>query len=140
MRIEIRQDVLTRKYYNDRGMISHYRILLLETYKQPLDERSHALHGHNANHPGIMKMIQDARQKYCYQCIAKYIRTWVTKSQMCIQNERISKIFLNQNYSIVQNGIWAPKTFYKWIFFVTFRQAEDMTTSSQQLKCSHAIC
>ena len=60
-RIEIKQDVLTRKYYNDTGMISHYQILLP---KQLLDELLHALQGHNANHPGITKMIQEAQQKY----------------------------------------------------------------------------
>ena len=91
MRIEIRQDVLTRKYYNDTGMISHYQILLP---KQLLDEFLHALHGHNANHPGITKMIQEARSKYYYPCIAKYIRTWVTKCQMCIQNKRINNDLL----------------------------------------------
>ena len=62
-RIEIRQDVLTRRYYNDTGMISHYQVLLP---KQLLDEFLHALHGHNANHPEITKMIQEGRQKYYY--------------------------------------------------------------------------
>ena len=90
-RIEIRQDVLTRRYYNDTGLISHYQILLP---KQLLDEFLHALHGHNANHPGITKMIQEARQKYYYPCIAKYIRNWVTKCQMCIQNKRINNDLL----------------------------------------------
>ena len=91
MRIEIKQDVLTRRYYNDTGMITHYQILLP---KQLLDEFLHALHGHNANHPGITKMIQEARQKYYYPCIAKYIRNWVTKCQMCIQNKRINNDLL----------------------------------------------
>ena len=40
IRIEIRQDVLTKRYYNDTGMISHYQILLP---KQLLDEFLHAL-------------------------------------------------------------------------------------------------
>ena len=53
-RIEIRQDILTRRYYNDTGMI----------------------------------------QKYYYPCIAKHIRSWVTKCQMCIQNKRISNDLL----------------------------------------------
>ena len=92
-RMEIKQDVLTRRYYNDTGMISHYQILLP---KQLLEEFLHALHGHNANHPGITKMIQEARQKCYYPCIAKYIRTWVTKCQMCIQNKRINND-LSQN-------------------------------------------
>ena len=91
LRIEIKQDVLTRRYYNDTEMITHYQILLP---KQLLDEFFHALHGHNANHPGITKMIQEARQKYYYPCIAKYIRNWVTKCQMCIQNKRINNDLL----------------------------------------------
>ena len=90
-RIEIRQDILTRRYYNDTGMISHYQILLP---RQLLDEFLYALHGHNANHQGITKMIQEARQKYYYPCIAKHIRTWVTKCQMCIQNKRINNDLL----------------------------------------------
>ena len=62
------QNVLTRRYYNDLGMISHYQVLFP---KQLLDKVLHALHEHNAN-PGITKMIQEARQKYYYPCIAKY--------------------------------------------------------------------
>ena len=91
MRIEIKQDVLTRRYYNDTGMITHYQILLP---KQLLDEFLHGLYDHNANHPGKPKMIQEARQKYYYPCIAKYIRNWVTKCQMCIQNKRINNDLL----------------------------------------------
>ena len=60
MRMENRVDVLRRKYYNDTGVISHYQMLLPT---QLLDEFLLALHGHNANHPGITKMIQEARQK-----------------------------------------------------------------------------
>ena len=59
-RIGIKQDVLTRRYYNDTGMITHYQILLP---KQLLDEFLHAIHGQNANHPGITKYIQEARYK-----------------------------------------------------------------------------
>ena len=72
-------------------MISHYQIFLPQ---QLLDEFLHALHGQNANHPEITKMLQQARQKYYYQCIAKYIRTWVTKCQICIQNKRINNDLL----------------------------------------------
>ena len=90
-RIEIQQDILTRRYNNDTGMISRYQILLSQ---QLLDEFLHALNEHNANHSGITKMIQEARQKYYYPCLAKHIRTWVTNCQMCIQNKRINKDLL----------------------------------------------
>ena len=49
-RIEIKQEVLTQKFYTDTGTKSHYQILLPI---QLLDERLQALHGHNSNHPGI---------------------------------------------------------------------------------------
>ena len=59
-RIEIKQEVLTRKYYTDTGTKSHCQILLPI---QLLDEFLQALHGHNSNHPGITKRIQEAIQK-----------------------------------------------------------------------------
>ena len=94
-RIEIKQDVLTRRYYIDTGMISHCQILLP---KQLLDEFLHALHGHNATHPEITKMIQEARQKYYYPCIAKLIRNWVTKCQMCSKTNGSIMTYLKWNY------------------------------------------
>ena len=72
-------------------MISYYQVCLPQ---QLVDEFPHALHGHNANHPGITKMIQEARKKYYYPCIAKYTRPWVTRCQMCIQKKRIKNDFL----------------------------------------------
>ena len=51
-RIEIKQEVLTRKYYTDTATISHYQILLPI---QLLEEFLQALHGHNSNHPGITR-------------------------------------------------------------------------------------
>ena len=55
-RIEIKQEVLNRKYYTDTGTTSHYQILLPT---QLLEELLQALHGHNSNHRGITKMIQE---------------------------------------------------------------------------------
>ena len=79
------------KYYNEIGQISHYQILLP---KQLLEEFLQALHGHNAKHPGITKMIQEAQQKYYYRCLAKHIKNWVQNCQMCIQNKRINNDLL----------------------------------------------
>ena len=85
--IEIKQEVLTRKYY----IISHYQILLPI---QLLEELLQALHGHNPNHPGVTKMIQEARQKYYYPCMAKHIKKWVSNCQVCIQTKRINNDLL----------------------------------------------
>ena len=81
-RIEIKQEVLTRKYYTD-------------TFTNPiLEEFLQALHGHNSNHPAISKMIQEARQKYYYACMDKYIKQWVSYCQVCIQAKRINNDLL----------------------------------------------
>ena len=90
-RIEIKQEILTRKYYTDTGNISLYQILLSI---QLLDEFLQAIHGHNSNHPGIIKMTQEARQKYYYPCLAKYIKKWVSNCQICIQTKRINNDLL----------------------------------------------
>ena len=90
-RIEIKQEVLTRRYYTDTGILSHYQILLP---KQLLEKFLYALHGHNSNHPGITKKIQESRQKFYYPCIAKYIKKWVTNCQTCIQNKRFNNDLL----------------------------------------------
>ena len=39
-------------------------------------------------------MIQEARQKYYYPCIAKYIKKWVINCQVCIQTKRINNDLL----------------------------------------------
>ena len=85
-RLEIKQEVLTRKYFDETGMISHYQVLLP---KQLLEEFLFSLHGQSARHPGITKMIQEARQKYYYPSLAKHIRQWVINCEDCIKNKRI---------------------------------------------------
>ena len=35
-------------------------------------------------------MIQEARQKYYYPCLAKHIKSWVMNCQDCIKNKRIN--------------------------------------------------
>ena len=91
IRIEIKQEVLTRKYYTDTGTTSHYQLLLPT---QLLEELLRALHGHNSNHPGITKMIQEVRQKYYYPFIAKHIKKWVSNCQTFIQTKKINNDLL----------------------------------------------
>ena len=93
-RIEIKQEVLTRKYYTDTGTISHYQILLPI---QLLEEFLQALHGHSSNHPGITKMIQEARQKYYYPCMAKYIKNRSVTAKCVSKQNALTMIFLELN-------------------------------------------
>ena len=90
-RIEIKQDVLTHKYYTDTGTTSLYQILL-PTHL--LEELLQALHGHNSSHPGIIRMIQEVWQKHYYPCIAKYNKKCVSNCRTCIQTNKINNYFL----------------------------------------------
>ena len=73
-RIIIKDDILCRQYYNDLGKVSHLRVLLLGKLLRVLLQ---SLHGTAGKHPGILKMMQEIRQKYHFPSIATYIRNWV---------------------------------------------------------------
>ena len=136
-RIETKQEVLTRKDYTDTGTISHYQILLpiqlLEVFLQ-------ALHGHNSNHPGITKMIQEARQKYYFHCMAKYIKKRVSTVKFVFKRNTLTTISSEPNFLIAQNGNLAQKTYWRWIFCQTFPLVEAMIISSRQLMSSQDTC
>ena len=61
-RINMKDDILYRQYYNDIGEVSHLQVLLPG---QLLKVSLQSLHGTADKHPGISKMMQENRQK-CY--------------------------------------------------------------------------
>ena len=128
-RIEIKQEVLTRKYYSDTGTISHYQILLPI---QLLEDFLPALHGHNSNHPGITKMIQEARQKYYYPCIAKYIKKWVSNCQICIQTKRINNDLLRTELLNCPEWDLGPEDILQMDILPNLPPSGAMITLSQQ--------
>ena len=82
-------------------MISPYQILLP---KQLLDNFLHALLGHNAIIPRITKMIEEARQKYYYPCITKYLERG-SQDVKCTFKTNASILSSSKlNYSMVLNG------------------------------------
>ena len=86
-RIIIKDDILCRQYYNDLGEVSHLHVLLpgqlLKVLLQPL-------HGTTGKHPGVSKMMEQTRQKYCFPSIATYVKNWVRDCEICIQDKRIN--------------------------------------------------
>ena len=70
-RIIIQDDILYRQYYNDIGEVSHLQVLLPG---QLLKMLLQSLHGTVGEHPGILKMMQEVRQKYYFPSIATYVR------------------------------------------------------------------
>ena len=86
-RINIKDDLLCRQYYNDLGEVSHSQVLLPGKLLKVLLQ---SLHGTASKHPGISKMMQEIRQKYYFPSIATYVRNWVRDCEICIQDKRIN--------------------------------------------------
>ena len=70
-RIVLKEEIITRQYYDETGQVKYHQVLLP---KQLLKELLQALHGTAHKHPGISKMLQEIRQKYYYPGIAKPVK------------------------------------------------------------------
>ena len=62
-RIVLKDEIVTRQYYDETGQIKHHQILLP---KHLVQELLQAIHGTAHRHPGISKTLQEIRQKYHY--------------------------------------------------------------------------
>ena len=67
-RIVIRDEILTRQYFDETGNVKYHQILLPQHLLQELLQ---SLHGTAHNHPGISKMLQEIRQRYYYPSMLK---------------------------------------------------------------------
>ena len=85
-RIVLKDEIVTRKYYDETGQIKHHQILLP---KHLLKELLQAIHGTAHKHPGISKMLQEIRQKYYYPGIAKCVKKWVEGCETCARDKRV---------------------------------------------------
>ena len=59
-RIVLKDEIVTRQYYDKIGQIKYHQILLP---KHTVQELLQAIHGTAHRHPGISKMLQEIRQK-----------------------------------------------------------------------------
>ena len=85
-RIVLHDKVFTRQCYDETGQVKYHQILLP---KHLLKELLLVLRGTAHKHPSISKMLQEFRQKYHYQAIAKHVKKWVEGSEICAKDERV---------------------------------------------------
>ena len=85
-RIFLKDEIVTRQYYDETGQIKYHQILLP---KHLLKELLQAINGTAHRHPGISKMLQEIRQKYYYPGIAKYVKKWVEGCETCARDKRV---------------------------------------------------
>ena len=67
----LKDEIVTRKYYDETGQINYHQILLP---KHLLKELLQAIHDTAHRHPGISKMLHEIRQKYYYPGMAKHVK------------------------------------------------------------------
>ena len=73
-RIVLKDEILTRQYFDETGNVKYHQILLPQHLLQELLQ---SLHGTAHKHPGISKMLHEIRQRYYYPSMAKYVKKWV---------------------------------------------------------------
>ena len=85
-RIVLKDEIVTRQYYDETGQIKYHQILLA---KHLVQELLQAIHGTAHRLPGISKMLHEIRQKYYYPGIAKHVKKWVDGCEICARDKRV---------------------------------------------------
>ena len=85
-RLVLKDEIITRHYYDETGQGRYHQILLP---KHLLKELLQSIHGTAHRHPGISKMLQGVRQKYYYPGIAKHVKKWVEGCETCARDKRV---------------------------------------------------
>ena len=85
-RIVLKDEILTRQYFDETGNVKYHQILLPQHLLQELLQ---SLHGTAHKHPGISKMLQEIRQRYYYPNMAKHVKKWVEGCEECARAKRV---------------------------------------------------
>ena len=83
-RIVLKDEIVTRKYYDETGQIKYHQILLLKHLLKEL-----LIHGTAHQHPGISKMLREIRQKNYHPGVAKHVKQWVEGCETCARDKRV---------------------------------------------------
>ena len=85
-RIVVKEEILTRQYFDETGNVKYHQILLPQHL---LQELLLSLYGAAHKHPGISKMLQEIRQRYYHPNMAKYVKKWVEGCEKCARDKRV---------------------------------------------------
>ena len=85
-RIVVKDEILTRQYFDEKGNVKYHQILLLQHLLQELLQ---SLHGTAHEHPGISKILPEIRQRYYYPSMAKHVKKRVEGREQCARNKRV---------------------------------------------------
>ena len=85
-RIVIKDEILTRQYFDETGSVKYHQILLPQHL---LQEMLQSLHGTAHKHPGISKVLQEIRQRFYYPNMAKHVKKWAEGCEQCAKDKGV---------------------------------------------------
>ena len=85
-RIILKDEILTRQYFDETGNVKYHQIPLPQHL---LQELLSSLHGTAHKHPGLSKMLREIRQRYYYPSMAKHVKKWVEGCEECARDKRV---------------------------------------------------
>ena len=85
-RFVVKEEILTRQYFDGTGNVKYHQNLLPQHLLQELLQ---SLHGTAHKHLGISKMLQEIKQRYYYPNMAKYVKKWVEGCEQCARDKRV---------------------------------------------------
>ena len=85
-RFVIKDEILTRQYFDETGNVKYHQILLPQHLLQELLQ---SLQGTAHKHPGITKLLQEIRQWFYYPRMAKHVKKWVEGCEQCARDKRV---------------------------------------------------
>ena len=104
-RIVVKEDILTRQYFEETGNVNYHQILLTQHFLQELLQ---SLQGTAHRHPGKSKTLQAIRERYYYPNLAKYVKKWVEECEQCAKDKRVPNATITPE--LLNLPEWGPCT------------------------------
>ena len=125
-RIVLKDEILTRQYFDETGNVKYHQILLTQHLLQELLQ---SLHGTAHKHPVISKVLQEYRQRYYYPSMAKHVIKWVDGCEQCARDKRVPNTTITPELLNLPNGTLDLKVPCRSTYCRIFPQVEGMKTS-----------
>ena len=106
IRLIVKDGVQMRKYYGERGQVTHHQIRIPQHL---IPKLLRAIYGQMGKHPGITKMIQECRSKYYYPGIVKRSKQWVSQCDDCNKYKRINNNQIRVKMIINTENVLGPE-------------------------------
>ena len=129
-RVVLKDEILTRQYFDETGNVKYHQILLPQHLLQELLQ---SLHGTAHRHPGISKMLQEIRQRFYYPSMAKHVKKRVEGCEECARDKRVPNATITPDLLNLPEWDLGPEDAMQIDLLPNLPQVEGLKMSQQQL-------